>query len=120
MALPAVAQSFRTTQAEQPNTVFHSTSTMQGSGSAYSANPTLNADGTAAYNRAAVYTPSGPYRAKKEGTTPNPGDPSAGDQDNTPTPLGDALIPLTLFAGAYLIIRDARRKVRSTMSERCK
>ena len=72
MALPIMAQSFGTTQAEQPNTVFHSTSTMQGSGSAYSANPTLNADGTAAYNRAAVYTPSGPYRAKMNKTTPRP------------------------------------------------
>ena len=122
MALPATAQTFGAQKVDQPNAVFHSTSTMMGSGSAYSANPTLNADGTAAYNRAAVYTPSGPYQAKKEGTgtpTTNPGDVSAGDQDNTPTPLGEAVLPMMLMAGAYLIIRAARRKVRSRMSERC-
>ena len=114
MALPIMAQSFGTTQAEQPNTVFHSTSTMQGSGSAYSANPTLNADGTAAYNRAAVYTPSGPYRAKKDGTgtgtTPNPGDPSEDEQDNTPTPLGDAVLPLMLCAAVFCGFIAFRRK----------
>lgn len=46
--------------------------------------------------------------------------PDYGDDDDRPngTPIGDALIPLTLLALAYLVIRAARRKVRSTMSER--
>ena len=121
MALPAKAQTFGAQKVEQPNAVFHSTSTMMGSGSQYSANPTLNADGTAYYNGAAA---SGPRRVKMGDPTPtpNPGDPESGDQDNTedPTPVGDALIPLTLLALAYLIIRAARRKVRSMTSERCK
>lgn len=110
MALPIMAQSFRTTQAEQPNAAFHSTSVMVGSGSQYSANPMLNADGTASYNGAAASTPSSPYRAKKEGTTPNPGDPSAGDQDNTPTPIGDAVLPLMLCAAVFCGFIAFRRK----------
>lgn len=122
MALPAKAQTFGTKYAEKPSVVFQSTSTMMGSGSTYSANPTLNTDGTAYYNGAAA---SGPRRVKMGDPTPtpNPGDPESGDQDNTepdPTPVGDALIPLTLLAGAYIIIRATRRKVRSRMSERCK
>ena len=64
MALPALAQ----IGAEQPNAVFQSTSTMTGSGSSYSANPTLNSDGTASYNEATTSTRnSGPRRAKMEG-----------------------------------------------------
>ena len=113
MALPAKAQTFGAQKVDQPNAVFHSTSTMMGSGSQYSANPTLNTDGTATYNGAPVSAPSSPYRAKKENPTVDPNDPGN-------VPLGDALIPLTLFAGAYLIIRAARRKVRSMTSERCK
>lgn len=113
MALPATAQTFGAQKVEQPNAVFHSTSTMMGSGSQYSANPTLNANGTATYNGAPVSAPSSPYRAKKENPTVDPYDPGN-------TPIGDALIPLTLLALAYLVIRVARRKVRSMTSERCK
>ena len=113
MALPIMAQRFGTTQAEQPNTVFHSTSTMQGSGSAYSANPELNADGSATYEGAS-YTPAKspkrPGGIRKDGPTPNPGDPSEGEQDNTPTPLGDAVLPLMLIACAYVCVRSFKKK----------
>ena len=113
MALPAKAQTFGAQKVEQPNAVFHSTSTMMGSGSQYSANPTLNADGTAAYE-GATYSPAkapgGPRRIT--------GNPEETDDGNSP--IGDALIPLTLFAGAYLVLRAARKKVRSMTSERCK
>jgi len=112
MALPAKAQTFGAQKVEQPNAVFHSTSTMMGSGSQYSANPTLNADGTAAYE-GATYSP-----AKAPGGPRRIGNP--GETDDGNEPLGDALIPLTLLALAYIIIRAARRKVRSRMSERCK
>jgi hypothetical protein len=112
MALPTMAQTFETQKIEQPNAVFQSTSALQGSGSQYSANPMLNADGTASYNGAAASTPSSPYRAKKDGTgtTPNPGDPSEEEQDNTPTPLGDAVLPLMLMAGAFGMFVYFRRK----------
>ena len=117
MALPAKAQTFGAQKVDQPNAVFHSTSTMMGSGSQYSANPTLNADGTAAYEGAtysSAKAPGGPRRNNNS----NPGVDDNNDDGNTP--IGDALIPLTLFAGAYLVIRAARRKVRSMTSERCK
>ena len=98
-----------------PSATFQSTSSMPGSGSEYSSNPTLNADGTAAYlgeANSSSKTNLQPRRAKKDENNPE-----ILDGDN---PIGDALIPLTLLALAYLIIRAARRKVRSRMSERCK
>ena len=109
MALPATAQTFGAQQAEQPNAVFQSTSSMQGSGSTYSATPTLNSDGTASYGA----SPSGPRRAKKD----DPDSPFSGNvSGDTPTgpgdPLGDALLPLLLMSLAfcgYLYLR--RRKV---------
>ncbi len=104
MALPAVAQTFGTQSVEQPNTVFKSTSTMTGSGSAYSANPTLNADGTASYNGETSSPSKGPNKAKKwdEGDLPSyPTDPS---------PLGDAVLPLMLCAFTFCAVTYLRRK----------
>ena len=129
---------------------FHSTgSTMMRTGSSYSSSPLLNKNGSAAYNGPS-YAPSrrysnGPLRSLidhgggggggegGEGSGEGSGEGGEGsgsggigtppDDDGTPPngfPIGDALIPLTLLAGAYLIVRAARRKVRSTMSERCK
>ncbi len=107
MALPALAQTFGTQQAEQPNAAFQSTSTMTGSGSAYSANPTLNSDGTATYNGASASSPSkGPNKAKKEW-----GDPSLGGDPNEPGgPIGDALLPLLLMSLAFGMFVYFRRK----------
>lgn len=127
---------------------FHSTgSTMMRTGSSYSSRPTINQYGSAVSNggprRSIFKGGSGPHRGLIHGDEdPDPGEGGGGgggeggegggggsgigtppDDDGTPPngfPIGDALIPLTLFAGAYLIIRAARRKVRSMMSERCK
>ncbi len=111
MALPALAQTFGTQQAEQPNAAFQSTSTMMGSGSTYSANPTLNSDGTAAYDGASAS--SGPRKAKKDGEGIWGGGTVTNEDPNGPgTPLGDAVLPLLLCALAfcgYLYLR--RRKV---------
>lgn len=112
MALPTMAQTFGTKYAEKPSVAFQSTSTMMGSGSTYSANPTLNTDGTAYYNGAAA---SGPRRVKMDGPTPtpspNPGDPGSGDQDNTePGPVGDAVLPLLLMALAFCGVVYMRRR----------
>ena len=98
VSIPVTAQNFG---AQQPNTVFQSTSTMTPTGSQYSANPTLNANGTA------VAPTSGPYKAKKDGLLPPP--PTVDPNDTGNQPLGDALIPLMLCAGAYLILRMRRR-----------
>ena len=112
MALPAVAQTFGTQQSEQPSTVFKSTSTMTGSGSAYSANPTLNENGTATYNGASAS--SGPRKAKQEGYGGNPwGDQQIVDhnqEDVNKDPLGDAVLPLMLCAFAFCAVTYLRRK----------
>lgn len=106
MALPTMAQTFGTKYAEKPSVVFQSTSTMMGSGSTYSANPTLNTDGTATYNGASASAPSasGPRHMKMDGF----GD----DQDNPddPQPLGDAVLPLLLMALAFCGYLYLRRK----------
>lgn len=100
MALPALAQSFGANQAEQPNASFQSTSTLSGSGSSYSANPTLNNDGTASYS-GAQSTPaklsSGPHRVAP---------PTQEDH----TPIGDALLPLLFMSLAFGMFVYFRRK----------
>jgi hypothetical protein len=107
VALPALAQNFGSLPADQPNASFQSTSTMTGSGSSYSANPTLNSDGTAAYSNASYSSSqnSGPRRAKH--STDSPGEVET-TVDTENSPLGDAVFPLLLFAGAFLIWRAAR------------
>ena len=102
-ALPAMAQ-FENTQPS--TTVFQSTSTMMGSGSAYSATPTLNEDGTASLNGT-----SGSHRAKKN-TPATPGSPSTPGQgkEENQFPLGDALFPLLVMALAFAGITYFRRK----------
>lgn len=108
--LPTMAQEWQSTS------VFQSTSTMTGSGSAYSSNPTINANGTA------VAPTGGPHKAKKEDAGSLWGGQTVGEKVSDPTqpgsPLGDAILPLMLCAGAYLIIRARRRMVRSKVSEK--
>ena len=89
-------------QAAAPAAAFQSTSTLAGSGSAYSAMPMLGSDGTATYDGAeAPGAPSGPRRV---------GPPTPEDD---PTPVGDAALPLMLLALAYLIWCAARRRSRA-------
>lgn len=106
MALPTMAQTFGTKYAEKPSVVFQSTSTMMGSGSTYSANPTLNTDGTAYYNGAAA---SGPRRVKMDDpvTPPNP---ETDDDDKDNTPLGDAVLPLLLCSLAFCGVVYLRKR----------
>lgn len=103
VALPTMAQSFG--QENQLQTQFQSTSTLQGSGSSYSANPSLNADGTA-YNPAESSTPAqSPAQA--------PSGPRRINPIAAPTPLGDAVLPLMLMALAYLGVRVFRARKRA-------
>ena len=90
-----------TFSAVAPNATFQSTSAMQGTGSAYSANPSLNAEGMAIYTEQPVssdYASSGPRRIVTPGNS------------GTQQPLGDALIPLLLMALAFLAFSYLRRK----------
>lgn len=122
VALPSMAQSFsskrsvdndqQAAQSFSTTEPFRSTSAMQTSGSVYSANPTLNDDGTA-YNPVAAAENTSSAKAgrgvRKDGlpSTPN----TEGQQDNTP--IGDAVLPLMLMALAYLGVRVFSRRKRA-------
>ena len=83
------------TLTEQPNVQFQSTSTLQGSGSTYSANPSLNADGMAVYNASDVaQAPSGPRRIG----------PTHAEEGDNPNPVGDAVLPLMLMQNVSLFM----------------
>ncbi len=119
-------QPMHVTSGTAPSATFHSTSTMIKPAGAYSATSTLNANGTVnagAYGIGSTNV-SGPRRVggtaspgEGGGSSGNLNDQSGNDPNENGTPIGDALIPLTLLAGAYLIIRAVRRKVRSRISE---
>lgn len=96
-------------QTTVPSVNFQSTSTLTGSGSALSATPMLNADGTA---NTPAPTMSRPRRIDANGDgfddetglpVENIDNPNPSGQDNTP--LGDAVLPLLLLALAYLSTR---------------
>ena len=89
--------------AEAPAAAFQSTSTLTGSGSAYTATPMLAEDGTATYDGA-----SGPKRVlRAPGTPSTPGQGSAENQ----FPLGDGIIPLLIMLMAYATCIFLRRKM---------
>ena len=86
MALPIMAQPQTFNGATAPQVTFQSTSTMQGSGSAYSSKPMLNSNGMATYEGASyapAQVPSGPKKV--------------GGHTIEGTPIGDAVLPLTLM-----------------------
>ena len=104
LSFHAEAQFQQYSGAVAPQTSFQSTSTMVGTGSAYSSNPMLNTNGTATYNGAS-YSPN---KAKKEEIVFD------GELPNKPsdTPLGDVVLPLMLCALLYIgwQIRSKRKK----------
>ena len=76
--------------ANAPSATFQSTGTMLPSGSAYSSTPMLGQDGTATMSiTVEPAKANGPRRIGP--TTP----------EGPPTPIGDAVLPLMLLAGAF-------------------
>ena len=102
VSAPAVAQSV---SQQEPNAIqFQSTSVLQTSGSTYSSTPTLNEDGT-------VPSPSGPRRAPKPINDDSDWEDRKDDiGGGISTPVGDAVLPLCLFALAYVGIVALRRR----------
>lgn len=102
----AAAQSFQQAVAPAVNMQSVNNSTLMSSGSAYSSD----------IQEVGAYSPS---TAGVRKAPPTPGGGTSYDP-NSPQygPVGDALIPLMLCAGAYLIIRARRRMVRSKVSEK--
>ena len=109
ISFTAVAQIFGATQGGEqnafgvsaPSAAFQSTSALPASGSEYTPNPELNADGTAAY-QGETYSPA---KAAKL-----PGGPRKTPTPEKPTPLGDAVIPLLLMSLAFGMFVYFRRK----------
>ena len=86
---------------------FRSTSTLPVSGSAYSSNPQLGADGFATYTTPS-YSPASsghPGNIRRTGNPGTPGFPPSGTQQ----PLGDALLPLLLMVMVYIFAK--RKKI---------
>lgn len=96
--------------ATAPSATFQSTSSMSGSGSSYSATPSFNADGTAAYE-------GGSYTSAKAPLIGGPRrNPTVGENDEGNVPLGDAMLPLMLLACAYMCLRAFLKRKRATES----
>ena len=106
MALPAMAQEWQ------------STSAMQGSGSAYSAQVTA-VGATEVLSEAKTtdsYSPNnGPRRAKKDENDPW-GTNQQDDNQDEGYPVGDAVLPLLLLACAYLGMRVFLKRKRALKS----
>ena len=107
VSAPTMAQA----EAQQPNdNQFRSTSTMVGSGSNYSATPTINAGGTA---NAPTFGGGGPRYAPKPINNDDDWDRRA-DEDGIgrgiSTPVGDAVLPLMLMAVAFAGVIYLRRR----------
>lgn len=92
VSVPATANSILT---DMPSSAFQSTSAMDGSGSAYSSNPTLDEDGTAGTPSGnPANAPSAPRKALGLPDLPEP-------TDDGNLPVGDAMLPLLLMAVAF-------------------
>ena len=100
--VPAQAQNF---MEQNSYTAFQSTSTMEGSGSAYSSNPTLDENGTAS---APASAPAGGPR--RIGGLPGSSDLPDTSKDGDNTPIGDAMLPLMLMAAAFGGVVHMRRR----------
>ena len=109
VSAPTMAQA----EAQQPNdNQFRSTSTMVGSGSNYSATPTINASGTA---NAPTFGGGGPRYAPKPINDDSDWEDRKDDiGGGISTPVGDAVLPLMLMAVAFAgVIYLRRRKTRA-------
>ena len=104
--------------AQQPNSTFQSTSTMVGTGSALpqAAQTGAYVTGSTPGSYSPAYTPG----IRKGWGSGEGGEPGAGGEGGEPgdwhepweDPIGDAMLPLMLLAGAYLIMRVARKRQR--------
>ena len=92
---------------EQPQAQFQSTSTLQGSGSAYSASPAINADGTA-YSPAA--TPGKNIRRATKDEDDDEIVIVTPGQGGSQAPIGDAVLPLLLMAMAFAGMTYIRKR----------
>lgn len=91
---------------------FRSTSSMVLTGSAYSSNPTLDDNGMATYNSLS----RGPRRMKMDGDDDDD-EPAVVEKPEGKQPIGDAVVPLMLFALAYVGYKVLARRKKSAQRE---
>ena len=105
VSMPAMAQWGNDNQvgASAPRTTFQSTSSMTGSNSAYSSNPSIGDNGMAA-------APSHRSLGARRNDSGGIGTPDADDEDDVINPIGDAILPLLMAAGAFLLMKVLRRR----------
>jgi len=103
VSMPAMAQWGNDNQvgATAPSTSFQSTSSMSGSNSAYSSNPSIGDNGMASQPNAVQQAPSARGISGRHNLIENPDD----------NPIGDALWPLLMAAGAFLLMKALRRRL---------
>ena len=96
-------------QGTMPQVGFQSTSAYSGQWSEQ-ATPLLNGDGSV--NQEAYMSGSIGPRRSGSGSSSSPGTPDDDEEnEGEQQPLGDALLPLTLLACAYLMIRATRKNI---------
>lgn len=103
MALTVTAQTYQHStigQDKAQSTSFQSTGNMPASGSSYSANPAINANGQAVFGGGESQA-AGPRRVKMDATPGTPTTPGAGGEQ---FPIGDAMLPMALFAMAFAMV----------------
>ena len=96
LALPIMAQPQTFNGATVPQATFQSTNTMMGSGSRYASQPRLSANGHAVYTTLGTTT-SGPRRMKMDGDDEFEDEEIGTNLTEPGTPIGDAVLPLTLM-----------------------
>ena len=88
---------------------WQSTSTMQGSGSAYSSQVTaVGATGVATMGATSSAPANAPSRPRRISDFDN--SPTDGNQDTEHSPLGDAVLPLLLMAAGFGLYTALRRR----------
>lgn len=110
LAIPSWAQFNKNAHGSTSAVTFRSTSAMTGAGSAYSSNPILNDNGTAAYSEhySPAQAPGKPYKAPPPLNSDDDFTEETGQGLNTP--VGDAVIPLLLMVMVYAAYIFPRRK----------
>lgn len=115
LVLPGYTQQFRSS--EQPSVQFQSTSSMVGSGSAYSATPTIGANGTA-YIPSSSPSKAHPGHIRKadsdrDGFDDETGLPYTPDNTGIEQPIGDGVVPFALCAIIYCLFLLRKRRTTS-------
>jgi len=110
MIIMAVALMALPTMAQQPD--WKSTSTMQGTGSAYA--PQVMEVGATTVPTIATTTES--YSPNKAPSGPRKGFDIGGDAGQGPSPIGDAVLPMMLMAMLFAGVVYTRRKKQAAKS----